>query len=54
VHISIRSVLAVPVDDGVPRVATLRLGTINPAPLLMRLQKEGIQYSFGNALIEGE
>jgi acetoin utilization protein AcuB len=54
VHISVRSVLAVPVDDGVPRVATLRLGTINPAPLLMRLQKEGIQYSFGNALIEGE
>jgi acetoin utilization protein AcuB len=52
-HIPVRSLMAVPFDDGIPRVAALRLGTINPAPLLMRLQKEGIQYSFGNALIEG-
>jgi len=52
-HIPIRSIMAVPLDDGIPRVAALRLGTINPAPLLIRLQKEGIQYSFGNALIEG-
>lgn len=52
-HIPVRSIMAVPLDDGIPRVATLRLGTINPAPLLMRLHNEGIQYSFGNALIEG-
>lgn len=47
-HIPIRSVMATPLEDGVPRVATLRLGTINPAPLLIRLQEEGIHYSFGN------
>jgi acetoin utilization protein AcuB len=52
-RIPIRSVMAVPLDNGLPHVATLRLGTINPAPLLLRLQKEGIQYSFGNSLIEG-
>jgi hypothetical protein len=38
----------------VPRLATLRLGTSNPAPLLERLKKEGIQYSFANPLTEGE
>lgn len=48
----IRSIMAAPREDGIPRVATLRLGTINPAPLLMRLRKEGIQYSFGSPLIE--
>jgi len=59
-HIPIRSVMAAPLEDGVPRVATLRLGTINPAPLLIRLQEEGISYSFGNPfadsnpLTEGE
>jgi acetoin utilization protein AcuB len=52
-HIPIRSVMAVPLDKGLPRVATLRLGTINPAPLLLRLQKEGIQYAFGNSPVEG-
>lgn len=53
-HVSIRSVIAAPLKDGVPQVATLRLGTINPAPLLIRLQHEGIRYSFGAPLAEGE
>jgi acetoin utilization protein AcuB len=52
-HIPIRSLMAVPLGNGHPHVATLRLGTINPAPLLLRLQKEGIHYSFGNSLVEG-
>jgi acetoin utilization protein AcuB len=45
-HVQIRSVIAAPLADGRPRVATVRLGTINPAPLLMRLQEEGIHYAF--------
>lgn len=53
-HIKIRSIMAVPLSEGVPSVATLRLGTINPAPLLVRLQEEGIHYSFGNPLLENE
>ncbi len=50
----IRGILAVPLKDGVPRLATLRLGTINPAPFLKRLKEEGIQYSFADPLVEGE
>lgn len=45
-HISVRSVVAAPLQGTFPRVATLRLGTINPAPLLLRLQDEHITYSF--------
>ena len=33
---------------------TLRLGTINPAPLLARLQAAGIEYACVNPLMEGE
>lgn len=51
-HIS--SVIAAPDVDGIIRVATIRLGTINPAPLLMRLKVEGIQFSFGGSITEGE
>ncbi len=51
-HIRIRSIMAVPLADGVPHVVTVRLGTINPTPLLMRLQGEGIQYSFGSPLVD--
>src|SRR6266487_682508 len=40
--------------DDDPRVATMRLGTINPTPLLIRLKAEGIQFSFGSPLTEGE
>lgn len=50
----IRSLLAAPLKDGVPRLAMLRLGTINPAPLLRRLKEEGIQYSFADPLAESE
>ena len=50
VHIS--SVLASPLTDSTLPVATLRLGTINPTPLLLRLQEEGIHYSFGDSLLE--
>jgi acetoin utilization protein AcuB len=53
-RIHIRSLLAAPLKDGVPRLATLRLGTINPAPLLKRLQEEGIQYGFADPLVEAE
>ena len=45
-HISVRSVVAAPLQGTFPRVATLRLGTINPAPFLLRLQEEQIAYSF--------
>lgn len=53
-HIQIRSVMAAPQENGVPRVATIRLGTINPAPLLVRLQEAHIQYTFAGSLAEGD
>src|SRR5947209_2906372 len=53
-HVLVRSVIAAPLVDGVPHVATLRLGTINPTPLLVRLQAAGIEYVFVNPLMEGE
>ncbi len=53
-HVKIRSIMAVPLSEGVPNMATLRLGTINPAPLLVRLQEEGIHYSFGNPILEND
>jgi acetoin utilization protein AcuB len=53
-HMHIRSILAVPLKDSVPRLATIRLGTINPAPFLKRLKEEGIQYAFADLLAEGE
>lgn len=55
-HVPIRSLIAAPLADNVPLLATVRMGTINPTPLLVRLQKAGIQYSlapFASA-IEGE
>lgn len=48
-HITVRSVLAAPLDGPVPLVATLRVGTIHPAPLLARLQEANIQYTFADA-----
>ena len=45
-HIKVRSVLAAPLEGPVPLAAMVRLGTINPAPLLERLQAAQIQYSF--------
>ncbi|MBO0777693.1 MAG: CBS domain-containing protein [Ktedonobacteraceae bacterium] len=50
----VRSIMAAPLQSGVPLVATLRLGTINPAPLLHRLREVGIGYSFGDPLVEGD
>lgn len=54
-HVQIRSIMAAPLhNDGVPRTATLRLGTINPTPLLVRLQEMGIKYALANPFTEGE
>ncbi len=53
-HIQIRSVIAAPLEGGIPRVATIRLGTINPAPLLVRLQEANILYSFADLQSEGD
>jgi acetoin utilization protein AcuB len=53
-HMHVLSVIASPDTDGVVRVTTLRLGTINPTPLLLRLKAENIQFSFGNPFAEGE
>ena len=47
-HIRVRSVVAAPLQGTFPRAATLRLGTINPAPFLLRLQEEQIHYSFAD------
>jgi len=55
-HVPIRSIVAAPLADTVPLLATVRMGTINPTPLLVRLQKAGIQYSLAPfaSVIEGE
>jgi len=56
-HVQVRSVMAAPLGGNTPHTATLRLGTINPAPLLVRLQEEQIRYSFvdaSDALLEDE
>ena len=52
-HVQVRSIMAAPLEGGVPHSATLRLGTINPAPLLVRLKEAKIEYSFVDALTEG-
>ena len=51
-HIHIRSVMAAPLQTNIPLEATLRLGTIHPAPLLARLQEEHIEYKFADFLSE--
>jgi acetoin utilization protein AcuB len=48
-HIQVRSVLAAPLEGKVPLSATVRLGTIHPAPLLVRLQEEHVEYAYGEA-----
>src|SRR5205085_1665637 len=53
-HIQVRSVIAAPLEGGVPNVASIRLGTINPAPLLVRLQEANILYSFADFQSEGD
>jgi acetoin utilization protein AcuB len=52
-HVQVHSVMVAP-HDSTPRVATLRLGTINPSPLLVRLHDANIPYSFADPLIEGD
>lgn len=53
-HIQVRSVIAAPLEAGIPLVATVRLGTIHPAPLLIRLQEAHIQYAFADLQREGD
>jgi acetoin utilization protein AcuB len=52
-HIPVLSVLAAPKEGSTPRVATVRLGTINPAPLLVHMQKANIEYTFADTIAEG-
>ncbi len=47
-HVQVRSVIAAPLQANTPQVATVRLGTINPTPLLIRLQEAGIAYTFAS------
>ena len=53
-HIKIESIIVAPSKKGVPHAATVRIGTINPAPLLVRLQQAGISYSFADFQLEGD
>jgi len=53
-HIQVPSVVAVSQKEGVPRVATVYISTIYPAPLLKRLQEAGIQYRFAGFQLEGD
>jgi acetoin utilization protein AcuB len=53
-HIQVPSVVAVSQKEGVPRVATVYISTIYPAPLLKRLHEEGIQYRFAGFQLEGD
>jgi acetoin utilization protein AcuB len=53
-HLPIRSLIAAPLTDGVPTIATLRVGTINPAPFLVCLHEAGITYICSNTGVEGE
>ncbi len=53
-HVPIRSILAAPLKNGVPYTATLRIGTINPSPLLVRLHDANIQYVCVTPQAEGE
>ena len=46
--IHVRSLLTMPLTDGAPLIATLRAGTIDPAPLLRRLRERGIEYTCVN------
>lgn len=44
----VHSVIVAPPKKGVPHVARVRIGTMNPASLLVALQKAGISYSFAD------
>ena len=53
-HIEVQSVMVSPSKDNRSRVATIRLSTINPAPLLERLQENNIRYEFADFQPEGD
>ncbi|GAC1554100.1 MAG: hypothetical protein NVS2B2_07080 [Ktedonobacteraceae bacterium] len=53
-HVQVRSIIAAPLTSTVPFVANLRIGTINPTALLVRLQEAGIAYSLINQPADGE
>jgi acetoin utilization protein AcuB len=53
-HMQVHSIIAIPLVGRAPRVATLRLGTIHPTPLLLRLQEAGIVYSSADPLAKDE
>ncbi len=48
-HIQVRSILAAPLEGPLPLMATIRLGTIHPTPLLIRMQEAHIDYTFADA-----
>jgi acetoin utilization protein AcuB len=53
-HIKIESIIVAPPKKGSPHTATVRIGTINPSPLLVRLQQAGISYSFADFPLEAD
>ena len=53
-RIQVRSVIAAPLEAGIPLAATVRLGTIHPTPLLVRLQEAHIHYTFADLPGEGD
>jgi acetoin utilization protein AcuB len=52
-HVPLRSIVAAPMEGGVPQNATLRLGTINPTPLLIRLREANVHFTFADPPKEG-
>ncbi len=52
-HIPVRSVLAAPLENSTLQSATVRLGTINPTPLLVRLHEAGVKYALAEPESEG-
>ena len=52
-HIAVRSSMVAPLDDAVPHTAMVRLGTIYPAPLLVRLREAQIAYTLTDIVPEG-
>jgi len=51
-HIQVRNVMAAPLDRKTLRVATLRVGAINPTPLLTRLREANIHYTFATPSVQ--
>lgn len=47
-HIQVHNVIAAPLEGNVPQRATVHIGTIYPAPLLVRLRAANIQYEFAD------